>query len=65
MVSLSLRKVGNTIASVYFFINYKQKNNNMKTNKKQQLPTVEEYLNYIKSEDVENNVGWKHSVYHK
>ena len=37
----------------------------MKKSKKQQLPTVEEYLNYIKSEDVENNVGWKHSVYHK
>jgi len=37
----------------------------MKKSKKQQLPTVEEYLNYIKTEDVEKNVGWSHSVYHK
>ena len=37
----------------------------MKTNKEQHLPTVEEYLNYIKTENVTTNVGWSHSVYHK
>jgi len=36
-----------------------------KNSKKQQLPTMKDYLNFIQKKNQNNGNGWSHSVYYK
>ena len=36
-----------------------------KENKKQQLPSMKDYLKFIQKKNKDNNMGWSHSVYYK